>query len=75
MSDDLFPEVVRVIRTPPCQTPYFVAAYWPKGGWWSIGKRLYETPYCPALTQEIERMQRSGWVGIMVLKLPEGIEK
>ena len=70
---DLFPNIVSCAPAPPpkpCEFPYFIAAYWGKGGWWRIMDELYESPTGPACVNEIERLTQNGWSHVTVLRLP-----
>lgn len=72
----LFPEISHVIPDPiprPCGYPYFLVAYWPRGGYWSIKEPLaFDRIDHPRLLTIIKNMQVSGWTHITVMRLPEG---
>ena len=75
---DLFPEVARVVLPPiakPPAWPYFVIAYWPRGGYWRIFENTWAQPDCVGINDFVAELQRRGWTRVNVLKLPEGIEK
>jgi len=67
---DLFPNIVSRAPAPPCKYPYFVVAYWGKGGWWKVMERLYVSPDCHDCVHEIERLSSNGWSHVTVMRLP-----
>ena len=75
---DLFPEIVRDIPDcggKPPEWPYFLVAFWPRGGYWRIFEQTYSAPDCDAINSDARELRRRGWARVKVLKLPEGIEK
>ena len=68
----LFAEVVDVPeRKYPCPNPYFLVAYWPRGGYWSIRPNITaDSPNHPLLLREINELQNSGWLFITIMRLP-----
>lgn len=73
---DMFPEIVARIVEPkvaPFAYPYFIVAYWPRGGWWTVNSETYESPDCDAIKRDISRKQGAGWTHITIMKLPSSL--
>ena len=75
MNNDLFPEIVRKVEPPkadPCLFPFFIVAYWPRGGYWSVFKEMYG-PVSIDMKRAIIRLENNGWTHITVMRLPDSL--
>ena len=73
MNQVLFPEVFEKKIIPPNEdtTPYFLYAYWPTGGYWSIKEWGFDNPDGDEINRTISRLSEKGWTHVTILKLPD----
>lgn len=74
MTQPLFPEIEIVYSDPlpnPCRWPYFIVAYWPRGGYWSIKRPMQdESAESDGMKRGIAELQLAGWKHVTVMRLP-----
>ena len=72
MIDDLFPEIVstKTNSCRPCEHPYFVVGYWPRGEYWSVFPAMFSNPESNQLNDFVREKIRCGWTHVTIMKLP-----